>query len=663
MALIQVEMLLNGIRDYNGNPLSGGLVYTYTAGTTSALATYYDIAGLTQAPNPVVLDAHGMAQVYASGQYKFVIQTSTGNTLYTMDNLSYQAIQSSAWTVVPVTVTYSSGSTFTCSGDYTAYFPANIAIQLTIVSGPVTGWVISSNYAAGSTTVVTTLSTLTSYITGSEASVGPSPATLPPAETSGVIKPYVGFTAPTGYLLCDGTAYTRTTYPALFAASSLSTTGNFTSTSAVVTSIPSTSVMSPFMPISGVKIPYTASGIIGCSVGIQQTVTAANVSYGTWTNAIYGNPFVTGLTGWTDSGSKWSYSSSAAAHASGTADTLTSSVALVSGAQYTITYTVAYTSGTGVTLSAGGQTDTQRTGTGTYSFTFQASATTAIVLTPTSDFVGSVSALTIQKLTDPQSYSANVVAAWGSGTQTGTLTISGLTVNQNYVLQFTMGTITGQAPTLTATSGATVSITIPSMTSAAKINIPFAATAISAVFTFTNTGASSWSTTGTMAVTAPLCTYILSVDSGTQITMSQPASASGSGAALVVAPWGVGDGSTTFNVPDLRGRTILGAGTGTGLTARALGVSSGAEANGVTLLSGNIPAFTPSFATGGNLGVGTTNAAAVRVDTGTTYYVVQSVASPYSLSSATFNSNGGSSAPLNVATMQPGAPVNFIVKI
>lgn len=43
------------------------------------------------------------------------------------------------------------------------------------------------------------------------------------------------------------------------------------------------------------------------------------------------------------------------------------------------------------------------------------------------------------------------------------------------------------------------------------------------------------------------------------------------------SPWGQGDGSTSFNVPDLRGRTPIGAGTGPGLSARALGQKGGEE--------------------------------------------------------------------------------------
>lgn len=42
--------------------------------------------------------------------------------------------------------------------------------------------------------------------------------------------------------------------------------------------------------------------------------------------------------------------------------------------------------------------------------------------------------------------------------------------------------------------------------------------------------------------------------------------------------WGAGNGSTTFNVPDLRGRAPIGAGNGSGLTNRTLGTQNiGAE--------------------------------------------------------------------------------------
>lgn len=47
--------------------------------------------------------------------------------------------------------------------------------------------------------------------------------------------------------------------------------------------------------------------------------------------------------------------------------------------------------------------------------------------------------------------------------------------------------------------------------------------------------------------------------------------------AVIGTTWGAGDGTTTFNVPDLRGRATIGAGTGTGLTARTLAGTTGVE--------------------------------------------------------------------------------------
>ncbi len=74
--------------------------------------------------------------------------------------------------------------------------------------------------------------------------------------------------------------------------------------------------------------------------------------------------------------------------------------------------------------------------------------------------------------------------------------------------------------------------------------------------------------------------------------------------AAIGTSWGVGDGATTFNVPDLRGRTIIGAGTGAGLTARTLGQTGGAETH--VLATAELPAHTHTVetrnATGGDTG-------------------------------------------------------------
>ncbi len=48
---------------------------------------------------------------------------------------------------------------------------------------------------------------------------------------------------------------------------------------------------------------------------------------------------------------------------------------------------------------------------------------------------------------------------------------------------------------------------------------------------------------------------------------------------IIGTTFGVGDGSTTFNLPDLMGRMILGAGAGSGLSPRSVGNKSGTESH------------------------------------------------------------------------------------
>jgi microcystin-dependent protein len=52
--------------------------------------------------------------------------------------------------------------------------------------------------------------------------------------------------------------------------------------------------------------------------------------------------------------------------------------------------------------------------------------------------------------------------------------------------------------------------------------------------------------------------------------------------ALIGTKWGVGDGSTTFNLPKCPGRALIGAGTGEGLTPRTIGEQVGEEGHSQT---------------------------------------------------------------------------------
>jgi hypothetical protein len=78
--------------DNNGNPLSGGKIYTYEAGTSTPLATYTSSSGNTAHTNPIVLDSGG--RVPAGGEiwnqlrlYKFVLKTSAEVLIATYDNV------------------------------------------------------------------------------------------------------------------------------------------------------------------------------------------------------------------------------------------------------------------------------------------------------------------------------------------------------------------------------------------------------------------------------------------------------------------------------------------------------------------------------------------------------------------------------------------------
>ena len=57
-----------------------------------------------------------------------------------------------------------------------------------------------------------------------------------------------------------------------------------------------------------------------------------------------------------------------------------------------------------------------------------------------------------------------------------------------------------------------------------------------------------------------------------------------------------GNGSTTFGLPDLRGRLPIGMGQGTGLINRPLGQQTGVET--VTLTESNLPAHNHAFTAG-----------------------------------------------------------------
>lgn len=76
----------------DGVPLSGGLIYTYQAGSSTLANTYTTNVGNIAHTNPVVLDSSGRVPsgeiwLVATYAYKFVLKDSTGVLIATWDNI------------------------------------------------------------------------------------------------------------------------------------------------------------------------------------------------------------------------------------------------------------------------------------------------------------------------------------------------------------------------------------------------------------------------------------------------------------------------------------------------------------------------------------------------------------------------------------------------
>jgi hypothetical protein len=129
--------------DNNGNPLAGGKIHTYAAGTTTPIATYTSSSGGTANANPIVLDSAGRtpAQIWltAGSSYKFELQTSLNVTIKTDDNIfaSYALA-----TAVGVVVGAGGGSA-----------PTNTAVG-GVPGTPPTGDALSSNTTGSNNTAV-----------------------------------------------------------------------------------------------------------------------------------------------------------------------------------------------------------------------------------------------------------------------------------------------------------------------------------------------------------------------------------------------------------------------------------------------------------------------------------------------------------------------------
>jgi microcystin-dependent protein len=276
----------------------------------------------------------------------------------------------------------------------------------------------------------------------------------------------------------------------------------------------------------------------------------------------------------------------------------------------------------------------------------------------------------------------------GTITGTGTIGINASSANTaSFVVQrdasgnFSAGTITatlsGNASTATSATSATSATTATNLAGGGAGQVPYntasgatsflAAGTSGQVLTSAGTSAPTW-TNATMpsgsimqyaGATAPTG-YLLCDGSAVSRTTYSALFA------VTNTTYGVGDGSTTFNLPNMQSRLPIGAGTGSGLTLRTRGTTYGTET--FTLVAGNIPSLTSSNAgshshtpaSGGSIGNSGISTANLAVSGG----------SQWGFSSGTITSTApdhthtvGSGSPSAITFLPPTLALNYIIKI
>jgi hypothetical protein len=134
-----ISLSLSQQFDELGEPLNGGLLQFYAAGTTTPQSAYQDVALTLPWPNPIVLDSAGRVPPFylADGQIKIVLKNAAGVVQVSADNLL--VIGASSGSGSPPTV---DATTVLQTGD----------LKVRYGTGAHTGWVRSNGRTIGSAT-------------------------------------------------------------------------------------------------------------------------------------------------------------------------------------------------------------------------------------------------------------------------------------------------------------------------------------------------------------------------------------------------------------------------------------------------------------------------------------------------------------------------------
>ena len=146
--------------DNNGNPLSGGKLYTYEAGTTTPAVTYTTLAGTTPHTNPIILDSAGRVpggEIWLTlpDFYKFVLKTPADVTLGTWDNIQGYSSGSVAYAATEVQIATAGQTLFVLSSMF--YNPGTNTLAVYIDG---VNQVVNNSYVESTPTSVTFMSGL-----------------------------------------------------------------------------------------------------------------------------------------------------------------------------------------------------------------------------------------------------------------------------------------------------------------------------------------------------------------------------------------------------------------------------------------------------------------------------------------------------------------------
>ena len=156
----------------NGDPLAGGKIFSYVAGTTTKLALYTGPDGATPYANPLVLDAggripsSGSAWLTVGSKYKFVLAPANdtdppASPYWTVDavagindnSFSTSTIIAQEWTT-GTTPTFVSANTYYVAGDQRAAHSVGRRVRTVNTIGTVYGTIVTSTYTTVTTVVL-----------------------------------------------------------------------------------------------------------------------------------------------------------------------------------------------------------------------------------------------------------------------------------------------------------------------------------------------------------------------------------------------------------------------------------------------------------------------------------------------------------------------------